>query len=133
MSPAQRAAFSTLVSPPPPPPPPPPPVVTPEPVVQEAPESASTAPVPVSSREAVWDRLAQCEAGGNWNINTGNGYSGGLQFVASTWISAGGGQYASAAHLASREQQIAVGEHIVASSGGTFRAWPGCRAKLGLV
>ncbi|TQF74189.1 transglycosylase family protein [Rhodococcus spelaei] len=77
-----------------------------------------------------WDRLAQCEAGGNWGINTGNGFQGGLQFSPSTWTSHGGGQYAATANQASREQQIAVAEKVLASQG--WGAWPSCSASLGL-
>lgn len=71
-----------------------------------------------------WDRVAKCESGNNWGINTGNGYQGGLQFAPSTWSSHGGGKYAPSAHLASREQQIAVAEHVLASQGRG--AWPVC-------
>ncbi|HTM84515.1 MAG TPA: transglycosylase family protein [Mycobacterium sp.] len=71
-----------------------------------------------------WDRVAKCESGNNWGINTGNGYHGGLQFAPSTWSSHGGGKYAPAANLASREQQIAVAEHVLASQGRG--AWPTC-------
>ncbi|MBP2340748.1 uncharacterized protein YabE (DUF348 family) [Saccharothrix coeruleofusca] len=81
---------------------------------------------------AVWDRLAQCEAGGNWAINTGNGYYGGLQFNKSTWDAYGGSQYAAYPHQATREQQIAVATKLRDGRGGTYSAWPGCRAKLGL-
>jgi LysM repeat protein len=75
----------------------------------------------------VWDRLAQCESGGNWAINTGNGYAGGLQFSQSTWEANGGSGSPAAA---SREQQIAVGQNIVARSG--WSAWPACSQILGL-
>ncbi len=75
----------------------------------------------------VWDRLAKCESGGNWAINTGNGFSGGLQFMASTWRAYGG---SGAAHNASRAEQIRVAEKIRADVG--YSAWPGCSAKLGL-
>ena len=71
----------------------------------------------------MWDRIAQCESGGNWSINTGNGYYGGLQFNASTWLSNGGGQYAPRADLASREQQIAVANVLYAARG--LQPW-GC-------
>ncbi|WP_104086507.1 transglycosylase family protein [Arthrobacter sp. GMC3] len=74
-----------------------------------------------------WDALAQCESGGNWAINTGNGYSGGLQFSASTWAAYGG---AGSPASASREQQIAVAERIQAGQG--WGAWPACSAQLGL-
>ncbi|QBJ97342.1 DUF3235 domain-containing protein [Rhodococcus sp. ABRD24] len=77
-----------------------------------------------------WDRLAQCEAGGNWAINTGNGYHGGLQFSPSTWTSHGGGQFAATAAQATREQQIVVAERVLASQG--WGAWPSCSSKLGL-
>lgn len=77
-----------------------------------------------------WDRLAQCESGGNWAINTGNGYQGGLQFSQSTWSGHGGGQFAATANHASREQQIAVAERVLASQG--WGAWPACSSSLGL-
>lgn len=77
-----------------------------------------------------WDRLAQCEAGGNWSINTGNGYHGGLQFSPSTWTAHGGGQYAATANQASKSQQIAVAEKVLASQG--WGAWPSCSSSLGL-
>jgi hypothetical protein len=74
-----------------------------------------------------WDALAQCESGGNWGINTGNGFSGGLQFQPSTWAAFGG---QGAPQDASREQQIAVAENVLAGQG--WGAWPACSAKLGL-
>ncbi len=76
---------------------------------------------------STWDALAQCESGGNWAINTGNGYSGGLQFSPSTWAAYGG---TGSAADASREQQIAVAEQVQASQG--WGAWPSCAAQLGL-
>lgn len=60
-----------------------------------------------------WDAVAQCESGGNWSINTGNGYYGGLQFSQSSWAAAGGTQYASRADLASKDQQIAAAEKLL--------------------
>jgi uncharacterized protein YabE (DUF348 family) len=66
---------------------------------------------------AMWDRIAQCESGGNWSINTGNGYYGGLQFDSGTWLANGGGQYASRADLATRLEQIAVANTVYASRG----------------
>ncbi len=76
---------------------------------------------------STWDALAQCESGGNWAINTGNGYYGGLQFNLGTWQANGGaGNPASA----SRSAQIAVAERVLASQG--WGAWPACSAKLGL-
>jgi len=79
----------------------------------------------------VWDRLAECESGGNWSINTGNGYYGGLQFSYGTWLAYGGGAYGETANLASRDQQIAVAERLRADSG--FHPWPACARKLGLI
>ncbi|MFE1318821.1 transglycosylase family protein [Kitasatospora phosalacinea] len=77
-----------------------------------------------------WDRVAQCESGGNWSINTGNGFYGGLQFTSSTWRAFGGGQYAARADQASRAQQIAVAERVLASQGPG--AWPVCSKRAGL-
>ena len=83
-----------------------------------------TAPAPTTqpsgidlSRSAMWDRIAQCESTGNWQINTGNGYYGGLQFDIGTWLSAGGGAYAPRADLASRAEQITIANHVYASRG----------------
>jgi hypothetical protein len=78
----------------------------------------------------VWDRLAQCESSGNWAINTGNGFYGGLQFLPATWDGFGGGAFAPRADLASREQQIIVAERVQARQG--WGAWPECSRKLGL-
>ncbi len=77
---------------------------------------------------SVWDQLAQCEAGGNWAANTGNGYYGGLQFNLSTWHSYGGPGYP---HTASRETQIAIATKVRDASGG-YGAWPACSQSLGL-
>ncbi|MBF6332555.1 resuscitation-promoting factor Rpf1 domain-containing protein [Nocardia transvalensis] len=77
-----------------------------------------------------WDKLAQCESGGNWAINTGNGYQGGVQFSQSTWASHGGTEYAPSANQATREQQIAVAERVLATQG--WGAWPSCSSRLGL-
>src|SRR3954447_25918247 len=79
---------------------------------------------------STWDRLPQCESGGNWSINTGNGFSGGLQFTPSTWRAYGGTAYASSAYKAGRSAQIAVAQRVLASQG--WGAWPACSAKLGL-
>ena len=76
----------------------------------------------------VWDALANCESGGNWAINTGNGYYGGLQFSLSTWRAYGGPGYP---HQQSRETQIAIATKLRDASGG-YGAWPSCSAKLGL-
>ncbi|KWT58090.1 transglycosylase [Streptomyces albus subsp. albus] len=64
-----------------------------------------------------WDAVAQCESGGNWSINTGNGYYGGLQFTNSSWAAAGGTKYAPRADLASKSQQIAAAERLLAIQG----------------
>ncbi|WP_371658973.1 transglycosylase family protein [Streptomyces sp. NBC_00280] len=77
----------------------------------------------------VWDRIAQCESGGNWHINTGNGYYGGLQFSASTWRAYGGTAYAATADGASRSQQIAVATKVQGAQG--WGAWPTCSARAG--
>ncbi len=77
-----------------------------------------------------WDALSQCESSGDWQINTGNGYYGGLQFSQSTWEAFGGTQYASRADLATREQQIATAEKVLDVQG--WGAWPACSAGLGL-
>jgi LysM repeat protein len=71
-----------------------------------------------------WDGVAECESGGNWSINTGNGYYGGLQFSQSTWEGYGGLQYASRADLATKDQQIAVAELTLVGQG--IGAWPTC-------
>ncbi len=88
-------------------------------------------PQPVISDAAVWDQLAQCESGGNWAINTGNGYYGGLQFDKGTWDANGGGQYAAYPNEATREQQIAIATKVRDARGG-YGAWPACSSKLGL-
>ncbi|QGU06687.1 Resuscitation-promoting factor Rpf2 precursor [Corynebacterium occultum] len=88
------------------------------------------APTATAAPDSDWDRLAQCEAGGNWKINTGNGYHGGLQFSPSTWAAYGGTQFAPYAYQATREQQIAVAERTLAGQG--WGAWPACSARLGL-
>ncbi|MFE2064617.1 transglycosylase family protein [Streptomyces sp. NPDC059467] len=77
----------------------------------------------------VWDRIAQCESGGDWHINTGNGYYGGLQFSASTWRAYGGSAYAGTADQASREAQIAVATKVQHAQG--WGAWPVCSGRAG--
>lgn len=88
------------------------------------------APAASAAPDSDWDRLANCESGGNWAINTGNGYHGGLQFSPSTWRAYGGGEFAPFAYQATREQQIAVAERTLAGQG--WGAWPACSSKLGL-
>lgn len=80
--------------------------------------------------QSTWSALAQCESGGNWQINTGNGYYGGLQFAQSTWEGFGGTQYAARADLATKSEQIAVAEEVLETQG--WKAWPACSAELGL-
>ncbi|MEU8865628.1 transglycosylase family protein [Streptomyces umbrinus] len=77
----------------------------------------------------VWDRIAQCESGGDWHINTGNGYYGGLQFSAGTWRAYGGSAYASTADKASKAQQIAVATKVQRGQG--WGAWPTCSSRAG--
>ncbi|NUR08923.1 MAG: transglycosylase family protein [Nocardioidaceae bacterium] len=77
-----------------------------------------------------WNRLAQCESGGRWHINTGNGYYGGLQFSHATWIGFGGGRYARNAHRATKYQQIRIAERVKRVQG--WRAWPVCSRRIGL-
>ena len=77
-----------------------------------------------AATDAEWDQVASCESSGNWAINTGNGYQGGLQFAPSTWSGHGGGQFAPAANMATREQQIAIAEKVLATQGRG--AWPVC-------
>jgi hypothetical protein len=84
----------------------------------------------VSAGGSVWDKVAYCESGGNWAINTGNGYSGGLQFLHASWNAYGGQEFAARAYQASREQQIIVAERILADVG--WKAWPACSRRLGL-
>lgn len=78
----------------------------------------------------VWDKVAACESTGNWHINSGNGYFGGLQFTRSTWAAYGGTVYAARADLATREQQIAIAEKVLEGQGPG--AWPACSGKAGL-
>ena len=83
--------------------------------------TASAAP------ESAWDKLAQCESGGNWSTNTGNGYYGGIQFNTTTWRAMGG---TGMPNQASKAQQIAVAERTLAAQG--WNAWPACSRKMGL-
>ena len=92
--------------------------------------AALMAPTAAAAPDSDWDRLAECESGGNWSINTGNGYHGGLQFSASTWQAHGGGEFAPTADQATREEQIVVAERTLASQG--WGAWPACSSQLGL-
>jgi uncharacterized protein YabE (DUF348 family) len=82
-----------------------------------------------ASGSTVWDQLAGCESGGNWAINTGNGYYGGLQFNLDTWQAYGGTGYP---HENSREEQIAVATRLRDANGGSYGSWPHCASQLGL-
>jgi LysM repeat protein len=107
------------------------PAPAPQPIVKRsapAPTRAITSNAPAVSSGSVWDRLAACESGGNWAINTGNGYYGGLQFMLSTWQAVGGQGYP---HQNSRAEQIYRAEILQARSG--WGQWPQCAAKLGLL
>lgn len=104
---------TTSTAPAPPPPPPPPPTVS---------GTGYSDP----GNPAAWDRLAQCESGGNWAISTGNGYYGGLQFSLSSWQAVGGTGYP---HEHSRETQIAMGQRLWQQGG--WAHWPGCSRQLG--
>lgn len=92
---------------------------------QPAPQAPQTA-----SGGTVWDRLAECESGGNWSYNGGSGYDGGLQFAPSTWRAMGGTEYADYAWQATRAQQIVIAERTLEAAG--WGAWPGCSRQLGL-
>jgi hypothetical protein len=109
----------------------PPPKTTAPPALASAPaEGPSYTPPPAPSPERSgvdWDGVAQCESNQRWDINTGNGYEGGLQFLNSTWLNNGGGQYASHAYDATREQQIAVAE-VVITKADPWGQWPHCWA-----
>lgn len=85
--------------------------------------------VPPVAQGAAWDALSHCEAGGNWAINTGNGFYGGVQFDQNTWERNGGLRYASRADLATREEQIAIAEVTRARQG--WGAWPVCSGRIG--
>lgn len=109
----------------------------PEPEVQTASSSSSSNNndggdgAPAAAVSGVWQALAECESGGNWSINTGNGYYGGLQFSKSSWLGAGGGKYAPLPHLASPSEQIATAK-VLKQSGG-WGHWPSCASQLGLL
>ncbi|MFI5620678.1 transglycosylase family protein [Streptomyces sp. NPDC051567] len=87
-----------------------------------------TATTATAATASEWDRVAQCESGGNWSINTRNGYYGGLQFSSSTWAAFGGKTYAAQAHQASKAQQIAIAEKVLKGQGKG--AWPSCGVGL---
>jgi len=92
--------------------------------------AAPPQPTATYSGDSVWDDLARCESSGNWAINTGNGYYGGLQFSLGTWNGYGGAEFAEYPDQATREEQIIVAERLRDARG--YQPWPACRAKLGL-
>lgn len=102
----------------------------PESPAEPEPEPEPVQPDTQSTSTGVWDRLAQCESGGDWSINTGNGFYGGLQFHPDTWARYGGHNFAPNAHQASRDQEIVIAERVLAREG--WGAWPACSRKLGL-
>jgi LysM repeat protein len=89
-----------------------------------------TANAASAASTSTWNAVAQCESTGNWSINSGNGFSGGLQFTPSTWAAYGGTQYAPTAAQATQAQQISVAEKVLADQGPG--AWPVCSVKAGL-
>lgn len=95
--------------------------------VATTPAKKKAAPANYQAGSGVWDQLAKCESGGNWSINTGNGYYGGLQFSLSSWKAVGGSGYP---NQASREEQISRAEMLKARQG--WGAWPSCTKKMGL-
>jgi resuscitation-promoting factor RpfA len=86
-------------------------------------------PASATAASSDWDALARCESSGNWAANTGNGFSGGLQFTPSTWAAFGGTEFATNPANASREQQILVAERVLAAQGPG--AWPVCSVRIG--
>ncbi|MFI8188690.1 transglycosylase family protein [Streptomyces sp. NPDC085946] len=90
----------------------------------------TAAPAASAASVATWDKVAQCESGGDWSLDTGNGHYGGLQFTASTWRAYGGEEYAPYAHRATKKEQILIGEKVLAGQGE--RAWPVCGPRAGL-
>lgn len=99
---------------------------------QPEPDPAASATAPAVPSDSVWDQLAFCESGGRWNLNTGNGYYGGLQFSEATWnsVSKKVGLNIAYAHLATREEQILAATWLQKNSG--WGQWPSCTSKLGL-
>ena len=96
-------------------------------LVLAATSATMVAPASQAADLATWEKLAQCESGGNWSINTGNGFYGGLQFTQQSWNGVG---MSGSPQTASREAQIEAGERLLAVQG--WGAWPACTAKLGL-
>jgi uncharacterized protein YabE (DUF348 family) len=97
----------------------------PKPAAPTPTPTQDTSTPPSSGNTGAWDRIAECESGGNWSINSGNGYYGGLQFDHGTWAAYGGTAYATNANGATKAQQIAIAEKVKADRGG-YGAWPVC-------
>ncbi|MFJ6742026.1 transglycosylase family protein [Streptomyces sp. NPDC091279] len=97
---------------------------------EAAPRPPARVPYPCAGDEWPWGCVADCESGGRWDANTGNGFYGGLQFWQPTWKEFGGLGYAARADLATRAQQIAVGQEVLAVQG--WEAWPECSKRYGL-
>ncbi len=91
---------------------------------------ATLVAAPAMANASVWDEVAECESSGNWSINTGNGYYGGLQFSQSTWVGFGGQRFASYAHYASKNEQIYTAQQVLKVQGPG--AWPVCSVRAGL-
>ncbi|MET1033705.1 MAG: transglycosylase family protein [Arthrobacter sp.] len=106
------------------------PQAAPKPAPKASPSSSGGTTASAASVSGAWAALAQCESGGNWAINTGNGYYGGLQFSLGSWQGVGGTQYAAFPHQATPAQQIAAAEKLRANGG--WGHWPACSSKLGL-
>lgn len=102
-------------------------VVQQQPVVSQTSDNTPTTNPTTASNNSVWNNLAQCESSGNWSINTGNGFYGGLQFTLSSWDAVGGTGYP---NQASQSEQILLAQKLQAIQG--WGAWPACSAKLGL-
>lgn len=94
------------------------------------PVGTAVAPAAHAASDRTWNRLAECESGGRWHIDTGNGYYGGLQISKSTWDGFGGGRFAAFPDNASREQQITIAERI--QDGQGWGAWPSCSQQIGV-
>lgn len=95
-------------------------------------QERKAAQAPAMSNQSMWEAIAQCESGGNWSINTGNSFYGGLQFNKLSWDWAGGQKYAPYPHQATKAQQIAVANELLRIHPAGLGAWPACTKKLGL-
>lgn len=102
-----------------------------ETVNEDIPMEPGSIPGVSLEEERRFDQLSQCESGGDWHINTGNGYFGGIQFSQGSWEAAGGLEFAQRADLATREQQIMAGKKLKDMQG--WNAWPSCSRKYGYI